>query len=49
MAISNSLAGHSPPILGSPGSFALTSTIPPVKQNLFQPWIIADWTYFASV
>lgn len=30
-------AGHRPPIRGLPGNFALNSTIPPVKQNLFQP------------
>ena len=30
------IAGQRPPVLGSPGNAARTSTMPPVKQNLFQ-------------
>lgn len=30
------IAGHKPPMSGSPGKMTSTSTMPPVKQNLFQ-------------
>jgi hypothetical protein len=38
------LAGQNPPVRGSPGSLAENSTIPPVKQNLFQLCSIPDRT-----
>ena len=34
-------AGQSPPMCGAPGSRTELSMMPPVKQNLFHPWIIA--------
>ena len=44
----NVRAGQSPPVDGSPGSFAENSTIPPVIQNLFHPCNMADCMYLES-